>query len=153
MAAIKIVKGTNNSFIIGEVEYPAGAYLIQYGTKKISIFIPGMEVPIREFNWAQATNNADAPFANLAAFKTYFSNIAFTLAGAGSVAAANIVGLIPIANIPTGATGTTVALGNHTQAATTVNVAADVTNGIAAGTLQVVLSALAVRVKALEDAP
>jgi hypothetical protein len=54
-------------------------------------------------------------------------------------------------------TGLTAALAgkastSHTQAATTVDVSADATNGISAGTLQVVLSALAARVKALEDA-
>lgn len=38
------------------------------------------------------------------------------------------------------------------HAATLVNVAADATNGITAGNAQVVISALAARVKALEDA-
>lgn len=38
------------------------------------------------------------------------------------------------------------------HAATLVNVTADATNGIAAGNAQVVLSALAARIKALEDA-
>lgn len=38
------------------------------------------------------------------------------------------------------------------HAATLVNVAADATNGITAGNAQVVLSALAARIKALEDA-
>lgn len=40
-----------------------------------------------------------------------------------------------------------------THAATLVNVAADATNGIAAGNLQVVLSALAARIVELETAP
>lgn len=38
------------------------------------------------------------------------------------------------------------------HAATLVNVAADATNGVAAGNAQVVISALAARIKALEDA-
>lgn len=52
-----------------------------------------------------------------------------------------------------GTTASTAAAGNHTQAATTVNVAADATNGITAGNLQVVLSALAARIVALETTP
>lgn len=44
------------------------------------------------------------------------------------------------------------AAASHTHTAAQVNVSADATNGISAGTLQVVLSALAARVKALEDA-
>lgn len=51
-----------------------------------------------------------------------------------------------------GTTASTAAAGNHTQAATTVNVAADATNGVTAANLQVTISALAARIKALEDA-
>jgi hypothetical protein len=44
------------------------------------------------------------------------------------------------------------AAASHTHTAAQVNVAADATNGISAGTLQAVLSALAARVVALEEA-
>lgn len=72
-------------------------------------------------------------------------------------------------NLALGTTATTAKAGDYTpawgdvsgkpatfppasHAATLVTVAADATNGIAAGTAQVVLSALAARIKALEDA-
>lgn len=89
--------------------------------------------------------------------------------GAGTTDWADITGK-PATFAPTiGTTATTAKAGNYApawgdvtgkpttfppaaHAATLVNVAADATNGITAGNAQVVLSALAARIKALEDA-
>lgn len=73
------------------------------------------------------------------------------LTAADAAAARTAIGA-GTSSITIGTSASTAAAGNHTQAATTVNVAADATNGIVAGTAQVVISALAARIKALEDA-
>lgn len=89
-------------------------------------------------------------------------------AGATQAAARTAIGA-GTSDLAIGTTATTAKAGNYTpawadvtgkptsfapsaHAATLVNVAADATNGVSAGNAQAVISALAARIKALEDA-
>lgn len=98
---------------------------------------------------ATATGKSVLTAASAAAARTAIgagtSNLAL-----GTTASTALAGNTALLQI--GTTATTAAAGNHTQAATTVNVSADATNGVTAGNLQATISALAARIKALEDA-